>query len=133
MLAGLPTDRLFLIAGPCVLEDEGLNLRVAEHERASRPELPNRYEVVSSSGTCGNGPSGQRGALCANEARSHPGSWRRYWGTRWRARARTFDRTTTATTTAKITTMATQRYHAVSSQSVNAFMKWSKGVVTRSP
>jgi 2-dehydro-3-deoxyphosphooctonate aldolase (KDO 8-P synthase) len=25
------TDALFLIAGPCVLEDEGLNLRVAEH------------------------------------------------------------------------------------------------------
>jgi len=30
MFAGFPTDRLFLIAGPCVLEDEGLNLRVAD-------------------------------------------------------------------------------------------------------
>jgi 2-dehydro-3-deoxyphosphooctonate aldolase (KDO 8-P synthase) len=26
-----PRDRLFLIAGPCVLEDDALNLRVAEH------------------------------------------------------------------------------------------------------
>ena len=26
-----PTDKLFLIAGPCVLEDDSLNLRVAEH------------------------------------------------------------------------------------------------------
>jgi 2-dehydro-3-deoxyphosphooctonate aldolase (KDO 8-P synthase) len=25
-----PADRLFLIAGPCVLEDDGLNLRVGE-------------------------------------------------------------------------------------------------------
>jgi 2-dehydro-3-deoxyphosphooctonate aldolase (KDO 8-P synthase) len=29
--AGFPTDALFLIAGPCVLEDDALNLRVAEH------------------------------------------------------------------------------------------------------
>jgi 2-dehydro-3-deoxyphosphooctonate aldolase (KDO 8-P synthase) len=28
---GFPTDALFLIAGPCVLEDDSLNLRVAEH------------------------------------------------------------------------------------------------------
>ena len=28
--AGFPTDRLFLIAGPCVLEDDALNLRVGE-------------------------------------------------------------------------------------------------------
>jgi 2-dehydro-3-deoxyphosphooctonate aldolase (KDO 8-P synthase) len=26
-----PAGALFLIAGPCVLEDDGLNLRVAEH------------------------------------------------------------------------------------------------------
>jgi 2-dehydro-3-deoxyphosphooctonate aldolase (KDO 8-P synthase) len=29
--AAFPSDALFLIAGPCVLEDESLNLRVAEH------------------------------------------------------------------------------------------------------
>ena len=28
--AGFPTDRLFLIAGPCVLEDDSLNLRVGD-------------------------------------------------------------------------------------------------------
>lgn len=40
MLAGFPTDRLFLIAGPCVLEDEGLNLRVAEHLAKLAPLVP---------------------------------------------------------------------------------------------
>ncbi len=38
-----------------------------------------------------------------------------------------------ATTTTKMTTIATQRYQAVSSQLMNAFMKWSNGVLTRSP
>lgn len=40
MLAGFPTDRLFLIAGPCVLEDEALNLRVAEHLAKLAPLVP---------------------------------------------------------------------------------------------
>ncbi|HEX6631474.1 MAG TPA: 3-deoxy-8-phosphooctulonate synthase [Gemmatimonadaceae bacterium] len=31
MTRRFPTDRLFLIAGPCVLEDDALQLRVAEH------------------------------------------------------------------------------------------------------
>jgi 2-dehydro-3-deoxyphosphooctonate aldolase (KDO 8-P synthase) len=31
MAATFPRDRLFLIAGPCVLEDDDLNLRVGEH------------------------------------------------------------------------------------------------------
>jgi len=31
VLDRFPTDALFLIAGPCVLEDDALNLRVAEH------------------------------------------------------------------------------------------------------
>ncbi|MDQ3949958.1 MAG: 3-deoxy-8-phosphooctulonate synthase [Gemmatimonadota bacterium] len=31
MTVGFRTDALFLIAGPCVLEDDALNLRVAEH------------------------------------------------------------------------------------------------------
>ena len=30
MIAGFPRDALFLIAGPCVLEDDNLNLRVGE-------------------------------------------------------------------------------------------------------
>lgn len=38
--AGFPTDRLFLIAGPCVLEDEALNLRVAEHLAKLAPLVP---------------------------------------------------------------------------------------------
>lgn len=40
MFAGFPTDRLFLIAGPCVLEDEGLNLRVAETLARLAPLVP---------------------------------------------------------------------------------------------
>jgi len=40
MYAGFPTDRLFLIAGPCVLEDDGLNLRVAEHLARLAPLVP---------------------------------------------------------------------------------------------
>lgn len=39
-LAGFPTDRLFLIAGPCVLEDDALNLRVAERLAALAPLVP---------------------------------------------------------------------------------------------
>lgn len=38
--AGFPTDRFFLIAGPCVLEDEALNLRVAERLAALAPLVP---------------------------------------------------------------------------------------------
>ena len=30
MIAGFPRDALFLIAGPCVLEDDTLNLRVGD-------------------------------------------------------------------------------------------------------
>lgn len=30
-MSAFPSDRLFLIAGPCVVEDDTLNLRVAEH------------------------------------------------------------------------------------------------------
>lgn len=37
---GFPTDRLFLIAGPCVLEDEALNLRVAAHLARLAPLVP---------------------------------------------------------------------------------------------
>lgn len=40
MFAGFPTDRLFLIAGPCVLEDEGLNLRVADALARLVPLVP---------------------------------------------------------------------------------------------
>jgi 2-dehydro-3-deoxyphosphooctonate aldolase (KDO 8-P synthase) len=35
-----PDDRLFLIAGPCVLEDEALNLRVAEALARLAPDVP---------------------------------------------------------------------------------------------
>jgi len=38
--AGFPSDRLFLIAGPCVLEDDALNLRVAERLAALAPLVP---------------------------------------------------------------------------------------------
>ena len=38
--AGFPTDRLFLIAGPCVLEDEALNLAVARRLAALAPLVP---------------------------------------------------------------------------------------------
>ncbi len=40
MFAGFPTDRLFLIAGPCVLEDEALNLRVADALARLAPLVP---------------------------------------------------------------------------------------------
>lgn len=40
MLAGFPTHRLFLIAGPCVLEDDALNLRVAEALAKLTPLVP---------------------------------------------------------------------------------------------
>ena len=36
----LPRDRLFLIAGPCVLEDDALNMRVAEHLARMRDRVP---------------------------------------------------------------------------------------------
>ncbi len=35
-----PTDAFFLIAGPCVLEDEALNLRVADHLAALAERVP---------------------------------------------------------------------------------------------
>jgi 2-dehydro-3-deoxyphosphooctonate aldolase (KDO 8-P synthase) len=35
-----PSDRLFLIAGPCVLEDDALNLVVAEHLAKLAPRVP---------------------------------------------------------------------------------------------
>lgn len=35
-----PRDRLFLIAGPCVAEDDALNLRVAERLAALAPRVP---------------------------------------------------------------------------------------------
>jgi 2-dehydro-3-deoxyphosphooctonate aldolase (KDO 8-P synthase) len=37
---GFRTDALFLIAGPCVLEDDALNLRVAEHLARLADRLP---------------------------------------------------------------------------------------------
>lgn len=40
MFAGFPTDRLFLIAGPCVLEDDALNLRVGEMLAKLAPIVP---------------------------------------------------------------------------------------------
>jgi len=40
MLQGFPTDRLFLIAGPCVLEDDALNLRIAETLARLAPLVP---------------------------------------------------------------------------------------------
>lgn len=40
MFAGFPRDRLFLIAGPCVLEDDALNLRVAEAVARLAPLVP---------------------------------------------------------------------------------------------
>ncbi|MFP5354297.1 MAG: 3-deoxy-8-phosphooctulonate synthase [Gemmatimonadota bacterium] len=40
MFAGFPTDRLFLLAGPCVLEDEELNLRVADALATLAPLVP---------------------------------------------------------------------------------------------
>ncbi len=40
MLAGFPTDRLFLIAGPCVLEDDALNLHIAETLARLAPLVP---------------------------------------------------------------------------------------------
>ena len=38
--AGFPIDRLFLIAGPCLLEDDGLNLRVGEALAKLAPLVP---------------------------------------------------------------------------------------------
>ncbi|MDP1861059.1 MAG: 3-deoxy-8-phosphooctulonate synthase [Gemmatimonadaceae bacterium] len=38
--AGFPIDRLFLIAGPCVLEDDALNLRVGEALARLAPLVP---------------------------------------------------------------------------------------------
>ena len=35
-----PADRLFLIAGPCQLEDDALNLRIAEHLARLAPSVP---------------------------------------------------------------------------------------------
>lgn len=40
MSTRFPTGSLFLIAGPCVLEDETLNLRVAEHLARLAPRVP---------------------------------------------------------------------------------------------
>ena len=40
MTAVFPTDALFLIAGPCQLEDDALNLRVAEHLARLAPKVP---------------------------------------------------------------------------------------------
>ena len=40
MFPGFPTDRLFLVAGPCVLEDEALNVRVADHLARLAPLVP---------------------------------------------------------------------------------------------
>jgi 2-dehydro-3-deoxyphosphooctonate aldolase (KDO 8-P synthase) len=40
MFEGFPRGRLFLIAGPCVLEDDALNLRVAEEVARLAPLLP---------------------------------------------------------------------------------------------
>lgn len=37
---GFPRDRFFLIAGPCVLEDEALNLKVAHHLARLAPRVP---------------------------------------------------------------------------------------------
>ncbi|HEY0995517.1 MAG TPA: 3-deoxy-8-phosphooctulonate synthase [Gemmatimonadaceae bacterium] len=40
MSTRFPTGSLFLIAGPCVLQDEALNLRVAEHLARLAPQVP---------------------------------------------------------------------------------------------
>ena len=40
MLDRFSTDAFFLIAGPCVLEDDALNLRVAEHLARLAPRVP---------------------------------------------------------------------------------------------
>lgn len=40
MFAGFPTDRFFVIAGPCVLEDDALNLRVADALATLAPLVP---------------------------------------------------------------------------------------------
>ncbi|MHB2034882.1 MAG: 3-deoxy-8-phosphooctulonate synthase, partial [Gemmatimonadaceae bacterium] len=40
MPRAFPTDAFFLIAGPCVLEDEALNLRVADHLAALAERVP---------------------------------------------------------------------------------------------
>jgi len=40
MPVGFPTSRLCLIAGPCVLEDDALNLHVAEHLARLAPLVP---------------------------------------------------------------------------------------------
>ena len=40
MASLFPDDRLFLIAGPCQLEDDALNLRVAEHLLRLAPRVP---------------------------------------------------------------------------------------------
>ena len=40
MTVGFRTDALFLVAGPCVLEDDALNLRVAEHLARLAPHVP---------------------------------------------------------------------------------------------
>src|SRR5271155_5451771 len=40
MRPAFPCDALFLIAGPCVLEDDALNLRVAEHLARTAERLP---------------------------------------------------------------------------------------------
>ena len=40
MASLFPADRLFLIAGPCQLEDDALNLRVAEHLAKLADKVP---------------------------------------------------------------------------------------------
>lgn len=40
MTVGFRTDALFLIAGPCVLEDDALNMRVAEHLARLADRIP---------------------------------------------------------------------------------------------
>lgn len=40
MRGGFPAEQLFLIAGPCVLEDDALNLRVAQELARLAPMLP---------------------------------------------------------------------------------------------
>jgi 2-dehydro-3-deoxyphosphooctonate aldolase (KDO 8-P synthase) len=42
MIDGFPAEALFLIAGPCVLENDALNLRVAEALARLAPRLPGR-------------------------------------------------------------------------------------------
>ena len=62
MAAAFPPDALFLIAGPCVLEDDALNLRVGEHLARLAERVPGGIIYKASFDKANRSSPGPRGA-----------------------------------------------------------------------